>query len=61
MTNTDVERLEAAIRIGARRVEFSDQTVEYPNIEAMQRALSRIRKGARDSMLFRPAVSKGLD
>jgi hypothetical protein len=62
-TQTDLDKLEAAIATGARRVKYADKEVEYQSIDDMLKARDMIRRDLDTSV--RPArvwanFSKGL-
>jgi hypothetical protein len=43
-TLEDVQRLEAAIASGVRRVKFSDREVEYQSLSALRSALEQVKR-----------------
>ena len=63
-TQEEIERLEAAIASGARRVEYSDKEIEYRSLEEMNRILKDLKNKAvpRNRFLsgFYVDVDKGL-
>jgi len=44
-TETDLQRLEAALAKGERRVTFMDKTVEYRTVEELKAAIKEVRRG----------------
>lgn len=62
-TEADVEALRAAIRLGAKRVEYEDKAVTYHSLDEMMRALRVMEEALgikkRSSRLYAEA-SKGL-
>ncbi len=55
-TETDLQRLEAALAKGERRVTFMDKTVEYRTVEELKAAIKEVKRGllqqAQDSGLW---------
>ncbi|WKB50786.1 phage head-tail joining protein [Eleftheria terrae] len=65
-TLDDVQRLQAALAKGERRVSFGDKTVEYRDVTELQAALREIKRGlaaqgvtARPPRQIRVTTSKG--
>jgi hypothetical protein len=44
-TETDLQRLEAALAKGERRVTFMDKTVEYRTVEELKAAIKEVKRG----------------